>query len=405
MEALMYDREMDINDWQLFGGQLRDLSVQSTFADLQGHVLQNSGFGDSVGEQLYRRPEADSLEDLPCHYSVNGIDYRQPPSSLKTQKGHCLCEDDWSDFLSSSPEEAFLPVDNDDDSAVVNVSSTVTNSFINVIVPSFGGGSVLAETKFDSKNLVPGQQYQISDTLQNLSESQGVEDEISLDLIEVDKTIGTDSFAFEHDNALDSSHYENHYKPAAELDGIECAFDSLSDPESVWNILKQLVCADPNSYRPVLLSVSPEEVESVLSSDSAPRVVVEDYDSMLVPSSPPVSNSSPVSFSDVALSPGAVLITEYSQDSLSSRSSMCSHASSPCVPYSVAARPDRKLKKKEQNKTAALRYRNKKREEKGVVYTEVEELEHKNAKLQERADDLTKEINYLKSLLEEIRKQ
>jgi len=50
-------------------------------------------------------------------------------------------------------------------------------------------------------------------------------------------------------------------------------------------------------------------------------------------------------------------------------------------------------------------YRNKKREQKGVVYSEVEELEQKNAGLQARADDLTREISYLKGLLDEIKKQ
>jgi len=126
-----------------------------------------------------------------------------------------------------------------------------------------------------------------------------------------------------------------------------------------------------------------------------------------VPHSPPVSNISFLPFSENASSSAAVFDTEYSQDSLLSPSSTTSysHARSPCIPYSVEARTDRKLKKKEQNKTAALRYRSKKREEKVVVYSEVEELEQKNAKLQARADDLTKEINYLKTLMEEIRRQ
>jgi len=39
------------------------------------------------------------------------------------------------------------------------------------------------------------------------------------------------------------------------------------------------------------------------------------------------------------------------------------------------------------------------------VKTEVEILEEKNAKLKSRADDLTREINYLRSLLDEIKRQ
>jgi len=176
----------------------------------------------------------------------------------------------------------------------------------------------------------------------------------------------------------------------------------------VCKILKQLVTdpANPYTYKSALLSVSPEEVESVLCCDFDARSL-EDSDAGCVPSSPEIFNCSvqllPVSSAPVS---PAVLDTLYLQADLSSpASSLDSRASSACVPYSIGSRPDRKLKKKEQNKTAALRYRNKKREEKGVVYTEVEELEHRNEKLQARADDLTKEINYLKSLLDEIKRQ
>jgi prefoldin subunit 5 len=46
----------------------------------------------------------------------------------------------------------------------------------------------------------------------------------------------------------------------------------------------------------------------------------------------------------------------------------------------------------------------KKREEKGVVMTEVETLEMKNGELKARADDLQREIDYLRALLNEIRR-
>lgn len=400
----MYDRDVEAGgDWQLFGGQLRDLAVQSTFADLQGHVLQNSWHDGSAGEMLYHRSDADVLEDAAWNYSVDVIDAK-PPSSQKGLEGPSLYEEDLYDLLSSSPEEALLPVD--DDGALVNVASTMDNSF-NFIVQSYSGECGLGEAKFDCGTLLSGQQYLIANVPQNLSENLKIQFEKSHDLVEVDKAVRTRSFAYECDNALDSLHYENHYKPAAELDGIECVNDSLLDSENVCNILKQLIANhfDPHSCKSDLLSVSPEEVESVLSGDSAPRVV-EDYDSVIVPCTPPASSVGFLQFSDVTVSTAAFLSTEYSQDSLSSSSTSRSHTtSSPCVPYPVEARADRKLKKKEQNKTAALRYRNKKREEKGVVYSEVEELEQKNAQLQNRADDLTKEINYLKGLLEEIKRQ
>ena len=62
----------------------------------------------------------------------------------------------------------------------------------------------------------------------------------------------------------------------------------------------------------------------------------------------------------------------------------------------------RRLRKKEQNKTAALRYRLKKRNEQGLVLTEYAMLERRNIELRTRLDVMTKEISYLKSLIDEL---
>ncbi|KAK2512721.1 Atf4 [Columba guinea] len=64
---------------------------------------------------------------------------------------------------------------------------------------------------------------------------------------------------------------------------------------------------------------------------------------------------------------------------------------------------DKKLKKMEQNKTAATRYRQKKRAEQEALSGECRELEQKNQALKEKADSLSKEIQYLKDLIEEVR--
>jgi hypothetical protein len=356
--------------------------------------------GDTAGELLYQRPEADFLEDSTWRYPVDELNSKQL-SSFNIKEGPSVYEDDLYDILSSSPEEAFLPVD--DENAVLDISSAEDNSF-NVIVPSFGSGSGPAKPKFDYRNIESGQQYQALNVPQNLYQNQKIHVETPRDLIEVDKAIRTDSFAIEHGHYLDSLHYENQYKTATDLD--ECVYDSLLDPDNVCMILQQLVNNNSDLYscRPDLLSVSPEEVDSVLSNVSSPRSY-EDRDAGLVPCSPPVSNTGFLPFSEVAISSAALLATEYRQDCLSPTSSTSTRRDSCSIaPYRVEPRSDRKLKKKEQNKTAALRYRNKKREEKGVVYSEVEELEQKNADLQARADDLTKEISYLKNLLEEIRR-
>ncbi|XP_034046561.1 activating transcription factor 4b [Thalassophryne amazonica] len=63
---------------------------------------------------------------------------------------------------------------------------------------------------------------------------------------------------------------------------------------------------------------------------------------------------------------------------------------------------DRKLKKMEQNKTAATRYRQKKRAEQEALLAEHTLLERKNMELTEKAESMAREIEYLKELMEEV---
>ncbi len=65
---------------------------------------------------------------------------------------------------------------------------------------------------------------------------------------------------------------------------------------------------------------------------------------------------------------------------------------------------EKKLKKMEQNKTAATRYRQKKRVEQEQLGTELEVLEKRNQELTEKAESISREIQYLKDLMEEVRK-
>ncbi|XP_005811787.1 cyclic AMP-dependent transcription factor ATF-4 [Xiphophorus maculatus] len=64
---------------------------------------------------------------------------------------------------------------------------------------------------------------------------------------------------------------------------------------------------------------------------------------------------------------------------------------------------DKKQKKMEQNKTAATRYRQKKRAEQDSLLVEHAQLERKNVELTEKAESMTREIEYLKELMEEVR--
>lgn len=63
----------------------------------------------------------------------------------------------------------------------------------------------------------------------------------------------------------------------------------------------------------------------------------------------------------------------------------------------------KKLKKMEQNKTAATRYRQKKRAEQDALSDEHAQLERKNMELKEKAESMAREIEYLKELMEEVR--
>uniref|UniRef100_T1J1U0 BZIP domain-containing protein n=1 Tax=Strigamia maritima TaxID=126957 RepID=T1J1U0_STRMM len=62
----------------------------------------------------------------------------------------------------------------------------------------------------------------------------------------------------------------------------------------------------------------------------------------------------------------------------------------------------RKSRKRSQNRTAATRYRMKKREEAEVLSAEEERLKETNGELNKRVDDLSSEIKYLKGLLKEF---
>lgn len=68
----------------------------------------------------------------------------------------------------------------------------------------------------------------------------------------------------------------------------------------------------------------------------------------------------------------------------------------------LVIRPEKRQRKKEQNKNAAQKYRQKKRVEQGSFLSECQETEKKNSELKLRVNEITREINYLKGLLLEI---
>jgi cyclic AMP-dependent transcription factor ATF-4 len=71
-------------------------------------------------------------------------------------------------------------------------------------------------------------------------------------------------------------------------------------------------------------------------------------------------------------------------------------------PYSRPSVEDKRVRKKEQNKNAATRYRQKKKQEIKEILGEEQELANKNEKLQVQLKDLQREIGYLKGLMRDL---
>jgi len=71
-------------------------------------------------------------------------------------------------------------------------------------------------------------------------------------------------------------------------------------------------------------------------------------------------------------------------------------------PYSRPSVEDKKVRKKEQNKNAATRYRQKKKQEIKEIIGEEQELVDYNDKLQDQVKELNREIGYLKGLMRDL---
>lgn len=179
-----------------------------------------------------------------------------------------------------------------------------------------------------------------------------------------------------------------------------CEPDQTSFSESPRSSLP----SSPSSVQP-LLSPEEQEINEIVSSFQndpsyfSPPVSSPLY-AQLVPSYPsdpsppassPLSTIAPSPVSPVSLvQPKDETYTPPSHKPVTKRSSKLTTK-------------ERKERKKDQNKTAALRYRQKKKDQLGILIEQEKDLETTNKKLKMQVDSLSKEIEYLKSLWEEIR--
>lgn len=145
-----------------------------------------------------------------------------------------------------------------------------------------------------------------------------------------------------------------------------------------------------NKSEPPLVSLPDQSIKSPPLSDCESDSGIESISSS--PTRSPLSPSTP------APAAGSSRTKPYSKLEPAAKASRVKSVSG--APKVV----EKKLKKMEQNKTAATRYRQKKRFEQELLTTELQDLEQKNRELGEKAESISREIQYLKDLMEEVRK-
>lgn len=157
-----------------------------------------------------------------------------------------------------------------------------------------------------------------------------------------------------------------------------------------------------------LMSMSPDEVEKVLSAPSSPSNSVSEAASPTTTTG--TSLPSTVDLADLFLNtPSPAPSTTSVSSGMSDRSSPYSRIeedfkiSMPVVKSGSGRTPAEKKKRKmQQNKDAAIRYRQKKKNESKLVGNECQVLEERNKQLQEQVDSMTREIAYLKELMADV---
>jgi len=371
-------------EWDLFGGQhlLTTPDAPAWLSEVGDHVLREGAGSQSPLEEI---PQGsiwlDTFDELTS----------DPLSFSSFQKESHLATDRILARSSSSDEALFLYEESDD--SIGDISSTYQPSFDNL--PPLASD---AHPISLPPTIIPGNLATTFGFPLKWDQTLGKNDEPAPNPYTPERSQHAFDEPFLFQFASDGISQKVPSGTSLELEQFDSGTFNMfdpNDPVSVCKILKLLgddVDIDPSS-------MSPEEVDTVLCQEVSRGISTDMEELGLVFSPPSVAESvSEYSFSD-SRSLGAIS-TEYLQNELSLKAGR-SPRSTESEPYYG----DRKQKKKIQNKNAAQRYREKKREEKGVVKTEVEVLEEKNANLKARADDLTREISYLKALLEEIRNQ
>ncbi|XP_016300225.1 cyclic AMP-dependent transcription factor ATF-4-like [Sinocyclocheilus anshuiensis] len=191
---------------------------------------------------------------------------------------------------------------------------------------------------------------------------------------------------------------------------------SILPPESPTDTLElgcEVDIAEVQSPTPVemqvpkiVLSLSPNHIVLVLAPKEEANVMATHPGKVVVDNSPRPASPDP----QTPASPQSRSYRVKPYPTPDSKPTQSQQSESPALTGTVKSASgskvvvEKKLKKMEQNKTAATRYRQKKRAEQDVLQSESAALEERNQELVEKAESLTKEIHYLKELIDEVRR-
>lgn len=165
---------------------------------------------------------------------------------------------------------------------------------------------------------------------------------------------------------------------------------SMMSSDEGYNSQEIIIDPEPIISSPADLQLEMEVVDEIIQAHSRSQFDYDDDNSTVCTS----SSWSPRS--DYSAS-------NYSQDDEPVTKSSSLHGVTKKRTRPYGRNPDeKKFRKKEQNKNAATRYRQKKKEEVGVILSEERILMDKNKKLATSYNDTKREVKYLKSLLREL---
>ncbi|XP_011313259.1 activating transcription factor of chaperone isoform X2 [Fopius arisanus] len=171
----------------------------------------------------------------------------------------------------------------------------------------------------------------------------------------------------------------------------------LEQISGVWN-------AENVSLMPLSTNVSGDVANELAEMDEYVRSCAEDL-SPSTPSSSYTSSNSYLSSEDSNDPDWAIPTTSsgsLQDSSFSKQHGQRINSKNRKKPYSKPNIEDKKVRKKEQNKNAATRYRQKKKAEIKEIVGEEQELVEYNEKLQDQVKEVTREIGYLKRLMRDL---